>query len=90
VQRVSKLVIDPTSMYDGSATGVFTRANEHLGDPLGVVRPATKKKYRDLVARCHKAREEILAAYPYLESEDISAALAYAAWRVQETEQPLP
>lgn len=33
--------------------------------------------------------EDILAAYSYLEKEDIQAALAYAAWRTQETEQPL-
>ncbi|MGO4880303.1 MAG: DUF433 domain-containing protein [Bryobacteraceae bacterium] len=33
---------------------------------------------------------EILAAYPYLEEEDIRQALAYAAWRVQEIEAPLP
>ena len=28
--------------------------------------------------------EEILKAYPYLELEDIQAALEYAAWRLQE------
>ncbi len=33
---------------------------------------------------------DILAAYPYLEEEDIRQALAYAAWRVQEIEVPLP
>lgn len=32
----------------------------------------------------------ILAAYPYLEEEDIRQALAYAAWRVEEIELPLP
>lgn len=36
-----------------------------------------------------KSRERILAAYPYLESEDIDAALAYAAWRLEEREEPL-
>lgn len=29
---------------------------------------------------------EILAAYAYLEEEDIREAVAYAAWRVEETE----
>lgn len=29
---------------------------------------------------------EILAAYPYLEPDDIPAALAYAAWRSEERE----
>jgi uncharacterized protein (DUF433 family) len=32
---------------------------------------------------------EILAAYPYLEEEDLRQALAYAAWRVEEIELPL-
>ena len=36
-----------------------------------------------------RSRSEILEAYPYLEPEDISAALAYAAWRSQEIEVPL-
>jgi uncharacterized protein (DUF433 family) len=30
--------------------------------------------------------DEILAAYPYLEREDILQALRYAAWRVEERE----
>lgn len=33
---------------------------------------------------------EILAAYPYLEEEDIRQALVYAAWRVEEIELPRP
>ena len=33
--------------------------------------------------------DEIVAAYPYLEKADISAALAYAAWRVEEIEVAL-
>ena len=33
--------------------------------------------------------EEILQLYPYLESEDIRAAVAYAAWRSGERETPL-
>jgi uncharacterized protein (DUF433 family) len=36
-----------------------------------------------------KSRERILQAYPYLEPEDIDAALAYAAWRLEEREEPL-
>jgi uncharacterized protein (DUF433 family) len=36
-----------------------------------------------------RSREEILAAYPYLEPEDIDQALAYAAWRLEEHEVPL-
>ncbi len=42
-----------------------------------------------LVASGH-SNAEILAAYPYLEEDDIRQALAYAAWRVEEIEIPLP
>jgi uncharacterized protein (DUF433 family) len=42
-----------------------------------------------LVASGH-TNPEILAAYPYLDAEDIRQALAYAAWRVEEIEVPLP
>ena len=31
-----------------------------------------------------KAIEEVLAAYPYIEREDILQALTYAAWRSEE------
>ena len=37
-----------------------------------------------------RSSKEILSAYPYLEQEDIDQALAYAAWRVEEREVPLP
>ena len=33
---------------------------------------------------------EILSAYPYLEQADIDQSLAYAAWRLEEREVPLP
>jgi uncharacterized protein (DUF433 family) len=42
-----------------------------------------------LVASRH-SREEILSLYPYLEDEDITEALAYAAWRADEFEVVLP
>ena len=41
-----------------------------------------------LVASGH-SRDEILRLYPYLEAEDISEALAYAAWRSDEFEVPI-
>ena len=41
-----------------------------------------------LLASGH-AHEEILKEYPYLEQEDIQAALAYAAWRSEEIEVSL-
>ena len=34
-------------------------------------------------------KKDILKLYPYLESEDIDAALSYAAWRVEEIEVSL-
>ena len=36
-----------------------------------------------------KAIEEVLAAYPYIEREDILQALTYAAWRSEEKDLPL-
>lgn len=35
------------------------------------------------------SRERIQELYPYLEAADITEALAYAAWRVEEVELPL-
>ena len=36
-----------------------------------------------------KAIEEVLAAYPYIEREDILQAVTYAAWRSEEKDLPL-
>jgi hypothetical protein len=36
-----------------------------------------------------RSREEILREYPYLEPEDITEGLSYAAWRAEEVEVPL-
>jgi len=41
-----------------------------------------------LLASGHSV-EEILVAYPYLEREDVQAALSYAAWRAQEVDLPM-
>lgn len=41
-----------------------------------------------LLAAGH-SKSEILESYPYLEKEDIRAALSYAAWRAQEVDLPL-
>lgn len=38
-----------------------------------------------LLASGH-SEKETLEAYPYLEAEDIHAALSYAAWRLEELE----
>lgn len=37
-----------------------------------------------------RTQAEVLDAYPYLDVEDVPAALAYAAWRAQEQDLPLP
>jgi uncharacterized protein (DUF433 family) len=42
-----------------------------------------------LLAAGHTSAD-ILAAYPYLDEDDIRQSLAYAGWRVQEIEVPLP
>jgi uncharacterized protein (DUF433 family) len=36
-----------------------------------------------------RSEAEILTAYPYLKSDDVRAALAYAAWRLEERDVPL-
>ena len=36
-----------------------------------------------------RTEAEVLAAYPYLEPDDIRAALAYATWRAEEAELPV-
>jgi uncharacterized protein (DUF433 family) len=41
-----------------------------------------------LLAAGH-SKASILEQYPYLESEDIDQALAYAAWRVEEVDVPI-
>ncbi|WP_437814971.1 DUF433 domain-containing protein [Sorangium sp. So ce1078] len=33
--------------------------------------------------------EKVLELYPYLERDDVMAALSYAAWRAEEVELPL-
>jgi uncharacterized protein (DUF433 family) len=33
--------------------------------------------------------DEVLAAYPYIERDDVLAALSFAAWRAQEVDLPI-
>ena len=33
--------------------------------------------------------DEVLRSFPYLEKDDVQAALSYAAWRAEEVELPL-
>lgn len=41
-----------------------------------------------LLASGH-SQAEVLQQYPYLEADDITAALAYAAWRLEEADVSL-
>lgn len=41
-----------------------------------------------MLATGHSTKD-LLELYPYLEAEDIKAALSYAAWRVEEVDIPL-
>jgi uncharacterized protein (DUF433 family) len=41
-----------------------------------------------MIAAGHSA-DDLLRMYPYLERDDIQAALSYAAWRAEEVELPL-
>lgn len=41
-----------------------------------------------LLAAGH-SEQDVLKAYPYLETADLRAALAYAAWRAEEKDVPL-
>jgi len=43
----------------------------------------------DELVAAGRTKDEILKLYPYLESEDIDQALAYAAWRVEEIDVPV-
>lgn len=36
-----------------------------------------------------KTIDEVLAAYPYIERQDVLEAMTYAAWRAEEKELPL-
>jgi uncharacterized protein (DUF433 family) len=41
-----------------------------------------------LLASGHSV-DEVLRSFPYLEKDDVQAALSYAAWRAEEVELPL-
>ena len=41
-----------------------------------------------LIASGHST-QDVLRLYPYLEAADVSEALSYAAWRVEEIEMPI-
>lgn len=71
--QISRITLDPTVM---GGKPCIRGLRVTVGTILG------------LLASGH-SRERILQAYPYLEAEDIDAALAYAAWRMEERDEPL-
>ena len=80
----------PTFSAPIEGSGRVTRNPEVMGGkPCVRGKRVTVGAIVGLVASGHPD-SEILTAYPYLEEEDIRQALAYAAWRVEEIEVPLP
>jgi len=72
--ELDRIVMDP-SVMGGKPCIRGTRVT--VGTILGLIASGADK-------------EEILRLYPYLEAEDVSAALAYAAWRTEEREIAIP
>lgn len=73
MQRLSRITLDPAVM---GGKPCIRGLRVTVGTIVGLLAAG-------------RSRQEILDAYPYLESEDIDEALAYAAWRVEEREVPL-
>jgi uncharacterized protein (DUF433 family) len=88
-----RLVIDPD--YLDFAEDITIRFSRITMDPAVMSGKACIRGLRVMVGTvlgliaAGRPRSEILSAYPYLESEDIDQALAYAAWRVEEREVDL-
>ena len=79
----------------GRAGGVTMRFSRITMDPAVMGGKACIRGLRVTVSTvvgllaAGRTPAEILAAYPYLEAEDIEQALAYAAWRLEEREADL-
>jgi len=71
--QLNRITLDPTVM---GGKPCIRGLRVTVGTVLGLLATAV-------------SRERILEAYPYLESEDLDAALAYAAWRLEEREEEL-
>ncbi|MDY6986726.1 MAG: DUF433 domain-containing protein [Thermodesulfobacteriota bacterium] len=70
MQRLTRITLDPEVM-GGKACIRGMRVT--VGTIVGLIGAG-------------KTIEDVLAAYPYLEREDVLEALSYAAWRVEEKE----
>jgi uncharacterized protein (DUF433 family) len=91
--RASRIPEHPAGFYNREEMPILDRITR---DPEVMAGKACIRGMRvtvatvvGLVASGH-SNAEILQAYPYLEEDDIRQALAYAAWRVEEIEIPLP
>ena len=90
--RIPRAVANDSQPQAAYTEGAMTRLHRITQDPdvMGG-RPCirglrvTVGTIVGLLAAGHDA-DEVLAAYPYLERDDIRQALAYAAWRSEEQE----
>jgi uncharacterized protein (DUF433 family) len=73
IMRIDRITLDPSVM---GGKPCIRGLRVTVGTILG------------LLASGH-SNDRILKAYTYLEAEDIDAALAYAAWRMEEREEAL-
>jgi uncharacterized protein (DUF433 family) len=73
MRHLDRITMDPTRMG---------------GKPCSRNTRVTVGTVVELVAEGHMP-EEIVEAYPYLDTDDVQAALRYAAWRSEETEVSL-
>lgn len=73
VQKLSRITMDPQVM---GGKPCIRNMRVTVGTLVGLMASG-------------KTIDEILAAYPYIERQDVLEALTYAAWRAEEKELPL-
>jgi len=73
IMKIDRITLDPTVM---GGKPCIRGLRVTVGTLLGLMATGV-------------SRDRILAAYPYLDPEDLDAALAYAAWRLEEREEEL-
>jgi uncharacterized protein (DUF433 family) len=73
IMKIDRITLDPTVM---GGKPCIRGLRVTVGTLLGLMATGV-------------SRDRILAAYPYLDLEDLDAALAYAAWRLEEREEEL-
>ena len=87
IRRVATVILESIGLWNPSIR--FTRITHNPlvmgGKPCIRSLRVTVGTVLGLLAS-GESRERILKAYPYLEHEDISEALGYAAWRLEERE----